>query len=65
MRLMLFNEEQIQIAKLVQNGFTNIEIGEELGYSADCIKKRLSKLYKKIGVKKRIEFVKWLANNPV
>ncbi len=60
---MLFNAEQLKIAELVKKGFTNIEIGEELGYSGDCIKKRLSKIYKKLGVKRRVEFVKWLSEN--
>lgn len=62
---MIFNEEQIKIAQLVKSGLTNIEIGEELGYSPDCIKKRLSLIYKKLGVKRRVEFVRWLAENPV
>lgn len=45
------------IVKLVKQGLTNIEIGVELGYSADSIKKRLSVIYKKFGVRKRIELI--------
>lgn len=51
------NDEQKDIVKLVQQGLTNIEIGVELGYSADSIKKRLSVIYKKFGVRKRIELI--------
>ena len=51
------NDEQKDIVKLVKQGLTNIEIGVELGYSADSIKKRLSVIYKKFGVRKRIELI--------
>ena len=37
---MYFNEEQTRIVLLVQKGHTNAEIGDELGYSAECIKKK-------------------------
>lgn len=55
------NQEQKRIAELVIIGMTNIEIGVELGYSKDSIKKRLSKIYKKFGVKKRIELIRLLS----
>ncbi len=58
---MFFSEEQLKIAMLVQCGKTNIEIGEELGYSAESIKKRLSGIYKKLGIKRRIELAKILS----
>lgn len=55
------NQEQKKIAELVIIGLTNIEIGVELGYSPDSIKKRLSVIYKKFGVKKRIELIRLLS----
>ena len=57
---MYFNEEQTRIVLLVQKGHTNAEIGDELGYSAECIKKRLRKIYKSLGVKRRVELVRLL-----
>lgn len=61
---MLFNKEQLQIVLLIKKGKTNAQIGDELGYSADCIKKRLSSLYKKLGVKRRAELVGLLFSAP-
>ena len=60
---MFFNEEHLKIALLVQRGRKNIEIGEELGYSAESIKKRLGEIYKKLGVKRRVELVNFLSKN--
>ena len=60
---MRLSKEQKSIAILVGAGYTNTEIGEELGYSSDSIKKQLSRIYKKLGVKRRVEFVGWLAQN--
>lgn len=60
---MRLSKEQKSIATLVEAGYTNTEIGEELGYSSDSIKKQLSIIYKKLGVKRRVEFVGWLAKN--
>lgn len=54
---MRFSEAQKSIANLVAQGLTNSEIGEELGYSEDSIKKHLSRMYKKLGVKRRVDFV--------
>lgn len=53
----VLDNEQKLIVELLKQGLTNIEIGEELGYSSDSIKKRLSIIYKKFGVKKRIELI--------
>lgn len=55
------NKEQKKIVELVITGMTNIEIGVELGYSKDSIKKRLSVIYRKFGVKKRIELISLLS----
>lgn len=54
---MILTKEEFSIEKLVVKGFTNIEIGEELYYSADAIKKKLTKIYKLFGVKNRIALV--------
>ena len=63
--VMFLDNEQIQKALLVQKGHTNAEIGDKLGYSADCIKKRLKKIYNLVGVKRRVEFVKYLTLNGI
>lgn len=52
------NEEQIAIIKYVKDGMTNIEIGEELGYSADTIKKRLCQIYRLLNVRNRIDLIR-------
>ncbi len=54
---MYLTEEQKEIINFVKKGFTNIEIGEELGYSSDTIKKKLRSIYKKFNVKRRIDLV--------
>ncbi len=60
---MYFNDEQLKIVLLVQKGHTNAEIGDRLGYSAECIKKRLRKIYKLIGVKRRVELVRFVTQS--
>lgn len=56
-RKILLSEESKKIIKYVQLGLTNIEIGEELGYSCHTIKKKLRHLYKLFYASGRIDFV--------
>lgn len=51
---MYLTNEQKVIIKCVKKGLTNIEIGEELGYSPDTIKKRLWLIYRLFNVRGRI-----------
>ena len=51
--------EQMQLTRLVMAGKTNGEIANEIKFcTTHAVKKRLSTLYRKAGVKNRIEFVK-------
>ena len=54
---MKLHEEQKQIIWCVKRGLTNIEIGEELGYSHNTIKKKLQLIYKLFNVRGRIDLV--------
>lgn len=56
-RRILLSDESRQLIKCVQRGMTNIEIGEELGYSCHTIKKKLRHLYKLFYASGRIDFV--------
>lgn len=56
--IMKITEEQKMIISFVVNGLTNIEIGEELGYSSSTIKKRLTRLYNIFNVRNRIELIR-------
>ena len=58
---MYLTDEQKQIIRCVKKGLTNIEIGEELGYSPDTIKKRLWLIYRLFNVRGRIAFVNKLS----
>ena len=62
MRKILLNDEQIEIIKYVKQGLTNIEIGEELGYSSHTIKKKLKHLYKIFYANGRVDFVAKILN---
>ena len=54
---MQLDEEQKEIINCVKRGLTNIEIGEEMGYSPDTIKKRLCRIYRLFNVRGRIALV--------
>ena len=56
-RKILLSDENKLLIKYVRMGLTNIEIGEELGYSCHTIKKRLHHLYKLFYANGRIDFV--------
>ena len=52
---MNLTKEELTIIKLTLDSLKNIEIGEILGYSESTIKKKLSKIYKKLNISRRIE----------
>lgn len=52
---MNLTSEELKIIDLILNGLNNIEIAEILGYCESTIKKKISKIYKKFNISKRIE----------
>ena len=55
---MELNEEEKRIVKCSIKGLTNIEIAQELEYCESTVKKRLTRIYKKIGINGRIDLMK-------
>ena len=55
---MKLNDLQVKIIGLVNQGKTNKEIGEILGYSEIYIKKNLQTCFKYFKVKNRVEMVR-------
>lgn len=53
-----------QVMELLQKGMKNTEIAEELFVSPHTIRTHLYKLYKKIGVKNRIQALQWGQDTP-
>lgn len=58
-RIKLTHREK-QILQCIENGATNSEIAQLLFISEHTVKSHLYNLYKKIGVKNRIEAIKWV-----
>ncbi len=60
---MMLNDEQKKILGFVFEGKTNWEIGDELGYSPNTIKKKLKAIYKFYKVENRMElFLKTMSS---
>ena len=55
---MKLNDLQIQIIKLVNQGKSNPEIANQLGYSVENIKKNLRVCFKYFKVRNRVELVR-------
>jgi LuxR family transcriptional regulator of csgAB operon len=51
-----------QILKLIKKGATNLDIAEHLELSEHTIKSHLYNIYKKIGVRNRLEASNWVRN---
>lgn len=49
--------QKVILDKVIK-GETNIEIGVDIGYSADTVKRQIRKLFKKFRVDKRIDLVR-------
>ena len=54
---MYFTKTEKEIVLLVQKGYTNTQIGDKMGYSSEYIKKLLRKIYRILGVRRRVELV--------
>lgn len=55
--LQLLTKREIQIADLVAQGLTNVEISKELWISHNTVKQALKKMFRKLDVASRIEMV--------
>lgn len=53
-----------QILKLINDGATNADIANELDVSEHTVKSHLYNVYKKIGVRNRLEASNWVRNFP-
>jgi len=53
-----------QILKLINDGATNADISSELNVSEHTVKSHLYNVYKKIGVRNRLEASNWVRNLP-
>lgn len=61
-----FTPDETKVIRLVEQGLTNREIGEEhLDCSVSKVEKIISSLFKKTGTKKRPELVDWCKQNRV
>lgn len=49
--------QKVILDKVIK-GKTNIEIGVDIGYSSDTVKRQIRKLFKKFRVDKRIDLVR-------
>lgn len=50
-----FTKRELQIIQLVVNGLKNKEIGEQLFISEKTVKHHLTKIFKKLNIKKRAQ----------
>lgn len=55
----LLTRRELQILRLLQNGYTNEAIGEQLKIGISTVKTHLYNTYKKIGVSNRAEAIVW------
>ena len=53
-------QDELQLARMVTRGLTGAEIAKQLGISQCVARKRLSELYRWVGVRGREELVTWL-----
>jgi len=54
---------ETRVLELVEEGLTNAEIAARLYVVEQTIKFHLSRIYKKLGVRNRVEAVRWAARN--
>lgn len=50
--------EESRLLEAVRAGLTNLEIGEKLGLALPAVKSRLHRLFRKLGVRNRVELVR-------
>ena len=56
---------EFQIARLVTEGRTNVEIAEELGIARKTVSAHLEHIFAKLGIGRRAEIAAWTASRPV
>jgi DNA-binding NarL/FixJ family response regulator len=61
-RRIFIADEDIEIIKLILNGYTNSQIGVEIGFGESNVKKRLSSLFKWTGIDDRTSLAYWYKN---
>ena len=61
--LSLFTRSEQHVASLLDEGLTYQEIADDLFISFHTVKKHVQNIYKKCGVKNRMQFSKWMAEN--
>lgn len=61
--LSLFTRTEQRVATLLDEGLTYQEIADELVISFHTVKKHVQSIYKKCGVKNRMQFSKWLSES--
>ncbi len=63
-----FTPRERQVARLVANGLTNLQISEELFITEGTVKKTVYNIYQKLGVHTRVQFllkfIELSKNNP-
>jgi len=53
----LLTEREEQIAHMVAEGLSNLEISSKLGVTAHTVKNHLFRIYEKLGISNRVELV--------
>ena len=61
--LSLFTRSEQRVAKLLGDGLTYQEIADELVISFHTVKKHVQNIYRKCGVKNRLQFLKWMSEH--
>jgi DNA-binding CsgD family transcriptional regulator len=61
--LSIFKENQASIIRLVVQGKGNQEIADKLGYSVNNIEYHLKEIFRKVGIRRRVELAKWYMEN--
>jgi DNA-binding CsgD family transcriptional regulator len=56
---------EFEVARLVTEGRTNVEIGEELGIARKTVSAHLEHIFAKLGIGRRAEIAAWTASRPV
>lgn len=54
-----FTPKEIQIIRLVKEGYSNIKIAEALSLSEHTVKCHLNRIFKKLGISKRVQLIKF------
>lgn len=55
---MFLNSEETVIVDMIVKGCKNVDIAEEMGYSEATVKKRLTLIYKKLGISNRLDLIR-------